>query len=41
MRSVFDRRRFLSALAAGATVAASPRVLARGRLRQGLTPHLR
>lgn len=40
MRSAFNRRLFLSALAAGAAVAASPRVLARGRLRQGLTPHL-
>ncbi|MYM83382.1 TIM barrel protein [Duganella sp. FT50W] len=40
MRLVFDRRQFLSALAAGTALAASPRVLARGRLRQGLTPHL-
>ncbi|MHA4871812.1 TIM barrel protein [Duganella sp. PWIR1] len=40
MRSVFDRRRFLSALALGASYAVAPRVLARGRLRQGLTPHL-
>lgn len=40
MRSGFDRRRFLSAVALAATVAASPRALARGRLRQGLTPHL-
>ncbi|CAN7238690.1 TIM barrel protein [Pseudoduganella sp. LjRoot289] len=40
MRSAFSRRRFLSALALGATYAISPRALARGRLRQGLTPHL-
>lgn len=40
MRSHINRRLFLSALALGATVAAHPRVFARGRLRQGLTPHL-
>ncbi|MET0265086.1 MAG: TIM barrel protein [Duganella sp.] len=40
MRSAFDRRQFLSALAVGAAVVASPQALARTRLRQGLTPHL-
>ncbi|WP_373992128.1 TIM barrel protein [Duganella sp. BuS-21] len=40
MRSDFDRRRFLAAVALGALYAVSPGVSARGRLRQGLTPHL-
>lgn len=40
MRSAFDRRSFLSSLALAASYAVSPRALARGRLRQGLTPHL-
>lgn len=40
MRSEFRRRQFLSALALGAAYAISPRAMARGRLRQGLTPHL-
>ncbi|WP_229258862.1 TIM barrel protein [Duganella flavida] len=40
MRSGFDRRRFLAAVAFGATYAVSRGVSARGRLRQGLTPHL-
>lgn len=43
MRSAFNRRRFLSALAAAGAFSLSPRAWPqplRGRLRQGLTPHL-
>ncbi|WP_092271374.1 MULTISPECIES: TIM barrel protein [unclassified Duganella] len=40
MRSAFNRRRFLSALALAGAYAASPSAMSRERLRQGLTPHL-